>query len=183
MNHHIDIKINPDAEMRENVLLNKVYTKFHKRLCDLSSINIGVSFPQYDIKLGKTLRIHGTAQQIQEMQSTNWLGYMSGRCDVSDIFKIPDDSKYRCITRIQATMSPAKLRRLVKRNSIRPNEIKKYRAIMFGKGLDNPYLELVSSSNGHKHRRYIQFGPLLNVHVKGEFDQFGLSKIATVPWF
>jgi len=34
MNHHIDIKINPDAEMRENVLLNKVYTKFHKRLSD-----------------------------------------------------------------------------------------------------------------------------------------------------
>ena len=34
MKHFIEIKIKPDAEMRENVLLNKVYTKFHKRLFD-----------------------------------------------------------------------------------------------------------------------------------------------------
>jgi len=54
---------------------------------------------------------------------------------------------------------------------------------MFTQGLDNPYLELESGSNGHKHRRYIQFGELLDAPVKGEFDQFGLSKVATVPWF
>ena len=54
---------------------------------------------------------------------------------------------------------------------------------MFTKGLDNPYLELVSTSNEHTHRRYIQFSGLLTEPVDGEFDQFGLSKTATVPWF
>ena len=47
MKHFIEIKIKPDAEMRENVLLNKVYTKFHKRLFDLKSSEIGISFPEY----------------------------------------------------------------------------------------------------------------------------------------
>ena len=50
MEHYIEIKIKPDAEMRENVLLNKVYTKFHKRLWDLKSSEIGISFPEYSLK-------------------------------------------------------------------------------------------------------------------------------------
>jgi len=54
---------------------------------------------------------------------------------------------------------------------------------MFQKGIDNPFLELDSTSNGNKHRRYIQFGELQNVSVPGSFDMFGLSKTATVPWF
>jgi len=105
MNHHIDIKINPDAEMRENVLLNKVYTKFHKRLSDLRSSDIGVSFPEYNIKLGKLLRIHGTKQRLQELQSENWLGGLKGYCDISEIQKIPDQVKYRTVSRIQTNMS------------------------------------------------------------------------------
>jgi len=54
---------------------------------------------------------------------------------------------------------------------------------MFQQGLDNPYLELDRSSNGHKHRRYIQFGELKTQIIEGAFDQFGLSKTATIPWF
>ena len=54
---------------------------------------------------------------------------------------------------------------------------------MFASGLDDPYLELESFSNGHKHRRYICFGEFLNKPLSGEFDTFGLSKTATVPWF
>ena len=60
MDHYIEITLIPDAEMRENVLMNKVYTKLHKRLFDLQSKDIGVSFPQYHLKLGLILRIHGT---------------------------------------------------------------------------------------------------------------------------
>ncbi|MBL1320922.1 MAG: type I-F CRISPR-associated endoribonuclease Cas6/Csy4 [Methylophaga sp.] len=32
-------------------------------------------------------------------------------------------------------------------------------------------------------RRYIHFGEFLEQPVLGEFDSFGLSKTATVPWF
>jgi len=90
---------------------------------------------------------------------------------------------YRNISRIQSNMTEAKLRRLIKRGSITQEETKAYKAKMFQQGMDNPYLELESGSNGHKHRRYLQFGELSSQSVKGEFDQFGLSKTATVPWF
>ena len=87
MKHFIEIKIKPDAEMRENVLLNKVYAKFHKRLFDLKSSEIGISFPEYSLKLGTTIRLHGNEKHLQEFQSDNWLGGLKGYCDVNSIFK------------------------------------------------------------------------------------------------
>ncbi len=85
---------------------------------------------------------------------------MSGYCNISGIKPVPDSAKFRTVSRKQTTMSQSKLRRLLKRGSISENEIQQYKAKMFARGLDNPYLELVSSSTGQKHRRYIEFGEL-----------------------
>jgi len=183
MEHYVDIRILPDAEMRENVLLNKVYSKFHKALCDLDANDIGVSFPEYRVKLGSLMRIHGSKQRIEALQALHWLGGLSGYCKVGDILPVPSATKYRVISRIQSNMTEAKLRRLMKRGSMTAEEARAYKAKMFAQGMDNPYLELESSSNGHKHRRYIQFGELLDSYTEGEFDQFGLSKAASIPWF
>lgn len=183
MNYYIDIKIQPDAEMRENVLLNKVYTKFHKVLFDLKAKNIGVSFPEYQLILGQLLRIHGNQETLSNLHTTNWLGGLSGYCKMSDVTQIPEQVKHRVISRKQSTMTNAKLNRLILRGTISNENIKTYKAKMFTKGLDNPYLELESASSKQLHRRYIQFGELLDKQIKGDFDQFGLSKSATVPWF
>jgi len=183
MKHYVEIVIKPDDEMRENILLNKVYTKLHKALFTLKTTEIAVSFPKYKVLLGDVIRLHGSESKLSEVKNTNWLGGLSAYCQVSPIQTVPDNVSYRTISRIQANMTEAKLRRLIKRDSISETEIKQYRAKMFGMGLDNPYLELQSASNGHKHRRYIQFGELREEAVKGAFDCFGLSKDATVPWF
>ena len=183
MNHYIDILIKPDEEMRENLLLNKVYAKFHKALFTLQSSELAVSFPQYKVILGKKLRIHGTESKLAELQATDWLGGLKGYCDVSAIQVIPEEVLYRTISRKQPNMSVAKLRRLLLRDSIQQANIKAYKAKMFEQGLDNPYLELESTSNGHKHRRYLAFGKLTKEKNLGEFDFFGLSKTASIPWF
>ncbi len=183
MSFFIDIKINPDAAMHENILLNKVYSKLHKALYSLNSTEIGVSFPCYKIMLGDVIRLHGAEEKLKELQSSDWLGALKSYCIIGSIQAIPNDAPYRTISRKQSNMTEAKLRRLIKRGSILPGEVKAYKAKMFEIGLDNAYLELESATNGHKHRRYIQFGKLGSKPVEGEFDQFGLSKTATVPWF
>ena len=154
----IELKINPDAEMRENVLLNKVITKLHKALCDLKSTDIGVSFPQVGKKLGQVVRLHGAQEKLQELQNLNWLGGLSGYCHISEIRQIPDKVQYRNVSRVQSKMTPAKLRRLIKRGSISDEEVKAYKVKMFSQRLDYPYLELKSGSNNHLHRRYIKHG-------------------------
>ena len=183
MDYFIDVTIRPDAEMRENVLLNKVYTKLHKALFLIKSTGIGVSFPNYNVTLGRVLRIHGSQSQLAKLQETLWLGGLSGYCDVTEARLVPSGCQYRTVSRKQATMSLAKLRRLMNRGSITPQETKAYKAKMFDQGLDNPYLELESVSNGHMHRRYLEFSKLSEDKVSGDFDYFGLSRIATVPWF
>jgi CRISPR-associated endonuclease Csy4 len=183
MDFYIDVKLSPDAEMPVNRLLNAIYSKFHKALCDLKSESIGVSFPAFRVLLGKQLRIHGTSANLDALQQSNWIGGLVSYCDVSQILVVPEGHLHRTVGRKQTNMSQAKLNRLLKRGSITEKDAKQYIAKMFTKGLDNPYLELVSGSSGYKHRRYIEFGELLTQPVSGKFDQFGLSKTSTVPWF
>ena len=183
MDHYIEIKLNSDDDFPVYFLRNSCFKKLHKALFTLKANDIGVSFPKYKHKLGDVIRIHGSQARLTELQNTHWLGGLVGYCDVSEIQAIPSDVKHRTISRIQSNMTASKLRRLIKRGSISTDDAKKYRAKMFSQGLDNPYLELESSSNGNKHRRYLQFSELLDEAVAGEFDQFGLSKMATVPWF
>ena len=183
MDSYIDIQLKPDAEMPINRLLNALYTKFHKALCDLKSVQFGISFPNHKILLGNKMRIHGSSGGLAALQQLNWIGGLVGYCEIGQILNVPLDCQYRTVSRKQTTMSQSKLNRLLKRGSITEAEIKQYKAKMFTKGLDNPYVELASGSNGHQHRRYIEFGELLDAPVPGEFDQFGLSKTATVPWF
>jgi len=183
MTHYIDIKLMPKKEIRENVLLNQLYTSFHKRLYDLTSNNIGVSFPEYRLKLGRLFRIHGSKEALEKLQEKDWLGKYAEFCKVSKIEVIPEKVQYRTVSRVQQNMTEAKLRRLIKRGNIPEEDIKKYRIKMFQGGLDNPYVELRSMSNGQMHRRFIEFGELQDIEVKGEFDLFGLSKVSTIPWF
>lgn len=183
MDSYIEITLKPDAEMRENVLLNKVYTKLHKALVMLKSDSIGVSFPKYQVVLGRVIRVHSNSNMLQHFSDLNWLGGLVGYCDVSEIQLVPSSCEYRTISRIQSNMSQSKLKRLLKRGSISDTDINKYKAKMFTKGLEHPYLELESSSNGHKHRRYLRFSEIAKEPIDGKFDLFGLSKTATVPWF
>ena len=183
MKLYIDIYLLPDPEFTATVLMNSLVSKLHKALCDLDSTSIGVSFPKCKATLGNVLRIHSEKSILNDLQAFDWIGGMSSYCHQSQIKPVPSNVKFRTISRKQPTMSLAKLKRLLKRGSITEMEVKSYRAKMFVKGLDNPYVELVSASNGNKHRRYIEFGPLQDQPVAGQFDSFGLSKIATIPWF
>ena len=183
MTHYFDIRLLPDTEIPSTVLMNAIYTKLHKVLFDLTSSNIGVSFPKYKKTLGNGLRIHGEKSVLNDLQGLDWIGGMKGYCQIGDIVPVPTNAKHRTVSRIQTTMSQSKLNRLLKRGSITEDEAKNYKTKLFTKGLDNPYLELTSGSNGQRHRRYIEFGPLLDNPIEGSFDQFGLSKTATIPWF
>ena len=183
MDHYIDVLLKPDAEMRESPLMNLVYNKFHKALVKLKTELIGVSFPKYHVKLGKVVRLHSDKTNLQNLQGLNWLGGIAGYCEISDVKNVPADVKYRTVSRIRTNMGKSKLERLKRRGSITPSEEKNYRAKMFSQGLVNPYLDLKSGSTGQKHRRFIHFGPLLDQPVQGKFDSYGLSKVATVPWF
>ena len=183
MDHYIDIKLIPNKELRENVLLNKVYTLVHKALGRLTSRVIGISFPDHKFLLGRTLRLHGNEEILNNFQKLNCLNELENNCKISVIKQVPTNAKHRTVSRKQCNMTKAKLNRLIKRGKISTDDVKAYKAKMFSQGLDHAYLELESASNGCKHRRFIEIGDEQETPVAGMFDTFGLSKQATVPWF
>ena len=183
MDHYIDISLIPDAEMRESELMNLVYNKFHKALVRIKADKIGVSFPGYQIKLGCLIRLHGDIANLNELQALNWLGGIAGYCEVSDLKIVPANIQYRTVSRIRTNMSKSKLARLKRRGSITTDKEKAYKAKMFTLVLTSPYFDLESGSTGQIHRRFINFGPLVDQIVPGKFDSYGLSRCATIPWF
>ncbi len=188
MDYYIDIELFPKKELRENILLNQLYTEFHNRLYDLKSISIGVSFPKYRLKLGDVFRIHGDEESLEKLQSKVWILKYEKNYHISKIMPIPNKVKYRTISRVRQSMSESKLRRLIKRSeegkgNFNIEDVKKYKIKMFQGGLENPFVELISGSNQKRHRRFFTFGELLDIELKGDFDTFGLSKTATIPWF
>jgi len=183
MDYYINITLKPDSNMRENVFLNQAYSKLHGVLVSLKSTDIGVSFPKYKVVLGNVIRIHGSADRLEQLQPSQWLGELINQCDLSKILPVPSSTCHRVCSREQPNMSKSKLNRLIKRGSISSDQVKGYVAKMFGQGISHPFLELKSVSNGHKHRRYIAFSPITQQPTLGAFDQFGLSKSASIPWF
>lgn len=183
MDNYINITVLPDEEMNENELFNKAYSKLHKALFDLQANDIGVSFPEFKCKPGRVLRIHSNASRLQRLQQLNWLGGLLGYCKVSEIQAIPSKVEFRVFSRRQPTMTMAKLNRLLKRGTLTQDKVAEYKVKMLSKRLENPYIELVSNSGGQLYSRYIEMGELQLEPIAGEFDQFGLSKQATIPWF
>lgn len=184
MDYYLELRIRPDEEVPLYFLRNKIFTKLHKILHDQKQTSVGISFPGYKVKLGEVIRLHGDKDSLEAIQQSNWLGGLSGYCELSDILLVPDKVEgYRTVSRIQQNQTNAKLNRLIKRNDVSDKDIKNYKTKMFASGLDNPYLELQSKSTGEKYRLYVAFGEMLEKAVEGDFNHFGLSKTATIPWF
>lgn len=183
MDSYIDIKLMPDAEMREAELSSKVFTKFHKALATLGTNQIGISFPLVNYKLGQLFRIHSGRGLLSELQSLNWLGPLSGYCQISEITTVPAQVNYRVVSAKRSNLSTSKLKRLVARGTIDKEGEKRYKIKMLSQGFNNPYLDLFSSSTGQVHRKFFEFGEIKHEAVEGVFDSHGLSKTGTIPWF
>lgn len=183
MDSYIDIRIRPDAEMREAELSSKIFSKFHKALVTLKTNGVGISFPQVNVKLGRVFRIHGEASLLRDLQGLEWLGPLIGYCELSDILTVPGNTLYRVISDKRSNLSKAKLRRLIARGTIDKEGEKRYKMKMLSQGFDNPYLDLFSSSTEQVYRKFFEFSDLKDKPIGGKFDSYGLSKVATIPWF
>ena len=172
MDSYIDIQLKPDAEMREAELSSKVFTKFHKALVTLNSNNIGISFPQVHVKLGRLFRVHGQVSALHDFQGLDWLGALSGYCQVSAVLVVPEQVQYRIVSVKRSNLSKAKLKRLIARGSIDKEGEKRYKVKMLSQGFDNPYLDLLSGSTEQIHRKFFELSDIQTQPVDGEFDSY-----------
>lgn len=182
MTHYIDIKLKEKTPFEMGELLNNLYSLLHKKIWEMQNTKIGVSFPEYGQHLGSIVRVHGKDTEIANFHAKSWLGELATECDFSEIKSTPKTCKYAKFSRIQQPQSNSKLKRFIKRNNPSEEEIRSYKAKLFGGALDLPYLELLSTSTNQRHRIYIRYEA--SEQKDGSFTTYGLSRDgATVPVF
>ena len=153
----------------------------------LKDVNIGVSFPEYTLKpkcLGAVLRVHGSQAALTRLQETNWLKGMRDHTSVSDILAVPTDAEHKQVARRQYKTSAERLRR---RRMKRKGETYEQAEQAIPDSVEReslfPFLALSSSSTGQTFFLFVYQGDPQAKPVTGEFNYYGLSQTATVPWF
>lgn len=187
MDHYIDIHLRPDPDFVPSMLMNALFSKLHRALVDNPALVIAVSFPEYSLSplgLGSHLRLHGQQQSLASLQNTQWLAGMRDHVACKDVQAVPNNAQHIFVRRAQAKSNTERLvRRYAKRKGISEDEARmQYQAVKPEK-LRLPFVTLNSQSSGQRFSLFIQQTKSQESLQAGDFNRYGLSQTATVPWF
>jgi CRISPR-associated endonuclease Csy4 len=187
MDHYVDIAIRPDPEFSAGQLMSALYAKLHHALVQLGGSGIGVSFPGHDSTvphLGNKLRLHGNLAGLNTLMAGVWLSGLRDYIDSAGPKPVPSDALQCAVRRVQVKSNPERLRRrLMRRHNV--DRLEAQRRIPDGAAsmLDLPFVQLRSTSSNQTFRLFIDHHHGLPNAMAGEFNSYGLSQKATVPWF
>ena len=182
MNHYLDIRILPDPEFSQPILLKALFGKVHRGLVAHGDGKIGLSFPEHTAtRLGSWLRLHASEEKLLALMASDWLAGMRDHCQLGQILAVPAGVQYRVVRRVQSKSNPERLRRRAIARGADPSEVAN--KITEGKKLTLPSAEARSRTSGKTFFLFIEHGPLQDQPIEGEFSCYGLSATATIPWF
>lgn len=192
MKHYKEVTLLPNEEIPIYYLWEKLYQQLHIALAKIkqpdNSIGIGISFPGFDNKLnhlGCTFRLFAMEKQVLEnLNMTNWLSRLKDYITDTEILEVPEKvDSYACFMRTQPKSNNSRLaRRMAKRKGISYEQAISYFEGRTEQTTKLPFINMKSDSSNHKFRLFIKMVESDEL-VTGEFNSYGLSKTATVPWF
>jgi CRISPR-associated endonuclease Csy4 len=183
MLHYVEIDLRKDKSEKHGVLMARFMAKAHIRIVEMfkqenGSVKskIGFGFPLYSQEkntLGGVVRAFGDKSSLASLfEHTSMTDYLGA------ILTVPDNHTAIVFNRKINTKSEAKLRRLMKRQSLTQEEIKNYRIKMIQNLMDYPFVDLQSHSNINWFRLYVS---LSDTSYDDCFDSYGLG--AKTPVF
>lgn len=187
MDHYIDIRLRPDPESPPHQLMAALYGRLHRALVQLRCDDVGVSFPAMRHQpptLGDQLRLHSTRERLQQLQQLPWLGSVADHVDVSQPMSVPAGALHRQVQRVQAKSNAERLRRRhMRRHGVDAATARERLPDSIAQTVHLPFMQLVSTSTGQTFRMFLRHGPIKQQPLAGAFNAYGLSAMATVPWF
>lgn len=188
MDSYIDITVLPDPEFSAPMLMSALFAKLHRAFVALENKHIGISFPRTSEKprsLGNVMRLHGTHDQLAQLQSLNWMKGLCDYTDVSSLTLVPINAKFCRVQRVQVKSNVERLRRRYQKRHVGVTEAD-VRGILpesVEKESTLPFLRINSDSTGQRFLLFIAHSIPTEQSVPGEFNCYGMSAQATVPWF
>ena len=187
LEYFADIELLPDPEFPTHLLLSSLYTKLHRELAPSNKIGIAVCFPGHQLHpptLGTRMRLLGSRPALQSLSDTDWLTGMHDYIKVSALAEVPIDAPHRTLRRVQVKSNPERLRRrLMKRHGLDKMQARERIPDSVAETLNLPFIQLQSHSTGQTFRLFLSLDPGQSSPTQGEFNAYGLSQNATVPWF
>lgn len=187
MEAYLEISVRPDPEFSRQVLLDALVSKLHRGLVQEGAGDIGISFPAHTNKprsLGDRLRLHGSDERLRGLMSGAWLRGMTDHLVVNGIQPIPADAGYRVVRRVQPKTNVGRLRRRYqRRHNVSAEEARLRLPDTIEKPVSLPFVMIRSATTGQRFALFIDHGPIQNEPTAGTFSTYGLSPMATVPWF
>lgn len=202
MKHYIELTLLPNVEFSVYTIWQPVYKKIHATISSLKeqdeSVNIGVSFPQYNNRLnslGCKLRLFAnSSNSLERLNIGECLSRMSDYVHITSIKPVPDNvqsgvSFYRIRER---ESNLEKATKTAKRLDISVEQALQKLQGRSEEQSNAPFIRMLSSDkndtdNKEKHIFKLVIGmkekPPNSTDECEKFNTYGLSKTATVPWF
>ena len=121
---------------------------------------------------------------LRALLASDWLAGMRDYVVLTLPTPIPDNAQHRSVRRVQVKSSPERLRRrLMRRHDIDEQTARQRIPDDSARFTQLPFLQLRSTSTGQTFRLFIEHGPIQPNAVSGDFNAYGLSQGATIPWF
>lgn len=184
MESYQEIRVLPDPEFGAELLMAALFAKLHRALGQHAAGKIGVSFPHYARKPGDVIRLHSSGETLAAFGKLPWLKGLHDHIEISAIRDVPFGVKYRCFSRVQVKSNAERLRRRSVKKGWLAEEEAQVRIPDSQLQVTNlPFIQVKSLSSGEGFRLFIRMGEAITAPVGGEFGAYGLSSVATVPWF
>lgn len=188
MNSYIDIQVYPATEIPAHSVLATLYDRLHGALVQLRRTDIAVAFPEYSLKprsVGNTIRIISAVDALQMLMAIPWINSLKDYVSIDVQKSIPSNAPHRRFTRVQVKSSPERLRRrfLQRHPQTSPEEACNRFPDNAAMKLELPFIQLYSASTGQQYPLFLRLGAKEPMAMHGEFNSYGLSQTATIPWF
>jgi len=187
MTHYTDIRLLKLPEIVPEHILEKLFSKVHLALVALNRTDIGLSFPDVDEKrpsLGQRLRLHGPEASLRALLDKAGIAAMRDYLQLGEVLPTPEDAAFRQVRRIQVKSNVERLRRrLAKRHKLSMEEAAERIPESAAAQLHVPFIRVRSQSSGHAFHLFISHGAIRPTPIPGWFNAYGLSAVATIPWF
>jgi CRISPR-associated endonuclease Csy4 len=200
MKYYFDITLLPTAEANLGFLWQKIFQQVHIALVENkvsdneSAVALSViDYGDKDFPLGKTLRLFAVSKDaLVNLDIQQWLKRLTDYCHIQPIKSVPDDIKLYARFNRKSVKS---IEKKAKRRAVHLNKpyaevlsylIKEERStnckLPFITVESQVTKKLVEKGVSTQFLLFIEFN-LFETPTVGKFDCYGLSKIATVPWF
>lgn len=186
MDHYLDIQARPDPEFPVNTLLGALVSKLHRALVELEADDIGISLPGHEDQppLGTRLRLHASRQRLDALMDQDWLRGMRDHVAVGTTAAVPDGTDHRVVRRRQYKTNVERLRRRrMKRHQESYEEACRHIPDDVVRRIRTPFVIVRSRSTGQAFSLFIEHGERQPKPQPGTFNAYGLSSMATIPWF